>query len=174
MGKKPTKREQAYTLWVQEVPITQISARLKVARGTVQRWKREDKWDELKESIPDPPKEEPARRPKLVSFEGRESRQQRRNEVETIELPNLNQLDGQLKLIDMLIGLAMREVNNPTSPQTFASSMTNIPKLLSERRAILPMDKNEYMLKMQEMFRSPEEMLEFLRENGWGGMKRIK
>jgi len=168
MGKKPTKREQAYTLWVQEVPITQISARLKVARGTVQRWKREDKWDELRESIPDPPKEEPARRPKLVSFEGRESRQQRRNDAPAFTLPDLSSLDGQLALIDHVIGLTVTEIANPQSPQTYSAALNFIAKGMSERRAICPIDRMELLLKLTDHFRDPADMLEYLKATGWG------
>ncbi|MEO1208576.1 MAG: hypothetical protein AAFX78_03455 [Cyanobacteria bacterium J06638_20] len=166
MAKKPTKRQQAYTLWVQKVPMTQIAARLKVDRTTVHRWKREENWDALKESIPEPKAEEP-RRPKLVSFD-RGDRSARSRDHESVKIGDLNTIEGQTGLIDKLIEYALKEVASPSSPQQYSSAMNAVSKLLMERRAIAPIDRTEYMLKLQDMFRDPAELLEYLKSTGWG------
>jgi hypothetical protein len=68
----------------------------------------------------------------------------------------------------MLIKQGIKEAEAQTVPQIFASAMNAVPRLLAERRAIAPLDKTAYVLKLQEMFRSPEELLDFLKSTGWG------
>lgn len=167
MAKKPTKRQQAYTLWVQKVPITQIAARLKVDRTTVQRWKREENWDALKESIPEPKPEEP-RRPKLVSFDREHGSRRRDLARNSVKIGDLNTIEGQTGLIDTLIEYALAEVASPSSPQQYSSAMNAVSKLLMERRAIAPLDRTALLLLLMDKYRDPSDLLADLKEQGWG------
>ncbi|NEQ45615.1 MAG: hypothetical protein F6K00_19550 [Leptolyngbya sp. SIOISBB] len=165
MTKKPDKRQQAYTMWVQGTPITKIAARLKVHRTTVQVWKKASKWDELKDSIPEPPQE--PRRPKLLSFEGGKSSRDD-NSQPIFDVGDLSTIEGQTALIDRLISFAMGQVQRPEGPQTYASSMNAVPKLLAERRAIAPLDRTALLLLLMDKYRDPADLLEDLKAQGWG------
>ena len=94
--------------------------------------------------------------------------QQRRNDAPAFTLPDLSSLDGQLALIDHVIGLTVTEIANPQSPQTYSAALNFIAKGMSERRAICPIDRTEYLLKLMDKYRDPAQILDDLKNQGWG------
>jgi transposase-like protein len=163
---KPTKQEKAKAMWLKgDQTVEAIAEKLGVTSRTVHNWKRKGGWEALKESVePDTP--EPARRPKLVSFD-RESRQQRRSEVDFTRV-DYGSIEGRLQAIDELLDATRREVMNPTSPQQYSAAVGGFNKLLESRDRVSPLDRMQMLLKLQDMFRDPVELLEYLKATGWG------
>ncbi len=159
---KTDPKEKAKAMFIKGVAIADIARRLGVNRSTVTRWKKSGNWDALADSLPEEPQ-----RPKLVSFD-RDRERPKRQEVPNFEVPNLNTLEGQLEAIDRLVGIALREAAHPQSPQTFSSALNAVPKLLMERRSVLPIDRTALMLALMERYRDPADLLEDLKRQGWG------
>lgn len=163
-----TQKARARELHLQGLSDKQVAQRLKVSDRTVRRWRKADEgtdqdWDLAKVPADQAPS---SRRPKLVSFDGHQRSQRR--ESATVDMGDLGTMAGQLKVIDDLIGIAMREARGPEGPQTYASSMNAVPKLLAERRAISPLDRTALLLLLMDKYRDPAELLEDLKAQGWG------
>lgn len=167
---KTPPKEKAKALYMKGVAIAEIARRLRVNRSTVTRWKRDargtaDDWDRLRDSLPEP---EPApRSPKLVNFE-RPPERRRAEQVDLATIGDLNTLEGQLALIDKTLEAAFNNVRSPASPQEYSASLNAVPKLLAERRAILPINRVKLALTLMELYRDPAELLEVLQQHGFG------
>ena len=164
------KKDAARTLYSQGLSMQAAADRLGVSRATLTKYKAADRgtdrdWDKLRAEL-----KGKAPRPNLVSFERpRGDKPKTSAPAATIsEYGDLSTMAGQLKLIDDLIAIMMKEAQHPGSPQTYASSVGNIPRLLAERRAIRPMDKRELVLELAKMYRSPPELFQDLMEMGFG------
>ena len=165
--KSPSKREQAKALYMKGLPDTQIAEKVRCHRNTLKRWRDQDGWDKIRDSLPDEP--EPLR---LVSFE--RDRSSKRREPQIGPLPNLSSLEGQLQVLDELIDIARKQVDAPTSPQMYAASLNGLCKLLEARERVSPTDKTQFLLKLMERYRNPQDLLLDLKEQGWGSMVRAK
>ena len=166
------KKDAARSLYSQGLSQVAIAKRLGIGKTTITDYKKQDQgaerdWDKLRADLKG---KTPPPKPNLVSFERPRGDKAKASAAtgEVSEYRDLSTMAGQLKLIDDLIAIMMREAEHPDSPQTYASSVGNIPRLLAERRAIRPMDKRELVLELSKMYLQPSELFQDLMTMGFG------
>lgn len=172
MAKSLDKKKQARKLYCQGMTLAAIAERIGVTYRTISAWKKEafDKGDDWKKIRADVKGEAPATKPNLVTFErprGEKTKASAPAAVDS-EYGDLDTMEGQLRVIDDAIAIAMKEAKRPDSPQTYASSLASVPRLLAERRAIRPMDRKELMLELAKLYRSHAELFQDLMAMGFG------
>ena len=172
MARSSDKKKQARKLYCQGMTLAAIAERIGVTYRTISAWKKEafDSGDDWKKIRADVKGIDPAPKPKLVSFERPRGEKAKPSPAAAVasEYGDLGTMEGQLRLIDEAIAIAMKEAKRPDSPQTYASSLSSVPKLLAERRAIRPMDKRELVLELAKMYRNPAELFQDLMTLGFG------
>ena len=165
--KSPSKREQAKALYMKGLPDTEIAKKVGCHRNTPKRWRDEDGWDKIRDSLPEEPESL-----RVISFD--RDRSAKRKEPQISPLPNLSSLEGQLQVLDELIEIARKQVDTPASPQMYAASLNGLSKLLDARERVCPTDRTQLLLKLMEHYRNPQDLLADLKERGWGGITRVK